>query len=125
MALFDFGDGKPRELKYTLKALRVFEAAHGKSLWRVRLKGPGELLPELAQDHTCITRAMWVALLHGDPAATFDSTEELMQSYLDSGGDIQAMAKAMADAFDESGLFDSRKKAKGKKPPNAARGSLN
>lgn len=124
MATFDFGDGKTRVLKYSLKALRHFKKFYGKSLWRVRLLGPGELQPELAMDHGCITHAVWAALLHGQPNLTFTGTEELMDKYIEGGGDIQKIGEALAESFKESGLFGERVVAE-EADPNEKRDPLN
>jgi hypothetical protein len=123
---FDFGEGKTRELKFTLSALRFFKENFGKPLWRVRLIGPGEIMPEMAVDHVCMTFVVQAALLVSDSEITFEATEELMQSYISSGGDIQKIGTALRNAFEASGLFGERKgKGKGKDPNEKGATPLN
>ncbi len=130
MVTFDFGEGKTRVFSFTLMALRRFKQSYGKSLWRVRLvdRARGEFQPELAMDHGCITHAVWAALLHGEPNLTLLKTEELMQDYITSGGDITKIGDALGQAFEESGLFGKRKKEPdpaAESDPNENRDPLN
>lgn len=106
---FDFGEGKTRELKFTLPSVRHFKKSYGKPIWRVRLTGPGEIQPEMAMDHVCMTFVIQSALLHESPDLTFEATEQLLQSYISSGGDVFKIAAACSMAFNASGLFGIRK----------------
>jgi len=107
--MFDFGEGKNRELKFTLSSVRQFSKNYGKTLFRVRLTGPNELQPEMAMDHSCMTFVVQAALLHEEPSLGFNATEDLLEAYISSGGDVFKIAAALSMAFNASGLFGIRK----------------
>lgn len=104
MAQFDFGDGVQRKLRFTLASVRTFKDLYGKPLWRVRVVGEGEILPEIV-DSVCLTHAIHAALLPDDPASTLAKTEALFQKYIDGGGRLEKVVEAFRDACRKSGLF--------------------
>ena len=127
-ALLDFGDGRNRELKITMRAIIHFKETYGKPIAQVRVREAGQFAAEIAVDHECMMHVLWAALLADEPETTLENVLDLTQAHVDAGGDIQKIAEAVGAAFDESGLFEARAKPdkKGKKKdPNVKGETLN
>lgn len=98
---------KPRQLKFTLSAVRQFRVANnGVELWRVRLPGPDGV--SLLLDNEIFTRIVWAGLLHLDPRLTVLKVEGWLEAYLAQEGELEEIYKTIAAAFEESGLFGLR-----------------
>lgn len=50
--------------------------------------------------------ALWAAMKHEDPTLTVPLTRKTLQSYLDDGGDFQAVTDALSAAFKDVGVFN-------------------
>lgn len=118
---------RPRRLRYTLSAVRQFKAAANMPLWKVRTPDENGLMHLL--DSEMMTRVVWAGLLHEEPKLAFEGAEELLQDYLDSNGEraFSDIYEALAEAFNESGLFgtkvDAKKGKKDKKDKKAVEGA--
>lgn len=110
---------KPRQLKFTLSALRKFKSAAGMPLWKARTNDADGVMHLL--DPEVLTWAVWAALLHDDPKVSFDKVEALLQDFLDNGGGVATVYGALRDAFDECGAWGlSTKSADASKEETAA-----
>jgi len=103
-SFIDFPD-KPRQLKFTLSAVRQFREKAGLPLWKARLpddEGVSHLL-----DSEIMTKIVWAGLLHINPSLSLTKAEGLLENFMakDPDGGLKATYAAMAVAFQESGLF--------------------
>lgn len=87
---------KPRTLKYSLAALRDLEAAMGGA-------SLGQITVLLAQvSITATVTALWAGLKHEDASLTQKKTMEIVEQWLDEGGSLPVLAKAIDDAMSQS-----------------------
>jgi hypothetical protein len=96
---------RPRQLKFTLSAVRQFREKAGLPLWKARLpddEGVTHLL-----DSEVMTKIIWAGLLHLNPGFSLSKAEGLLESFMEThpDGGLKALYAAMAVAFQESGLF--------------------
>lgn len=90
---------KPRELKFNLAAIRDLEAAlDGKPLASII----GDIM-RLGINATVI--ALWAGLKHEDKTLNPNLVTKMLESYLNAGGKLRTLAKALDEALDETGLF--------------------
>lgn len=97
---------RPRELKFTLSALRAFKAAQGEHLWKLRFQTDDDQIAKLLNPEI-MTRVVWAGLLHGEKKLTERAAEELLEKFIEANHEdgLKAVYKAINEAFEESGLF--------------------
>jgi len=97
MTTIDFD--KPRPLVYNLAAIRDLERAmDGEPL--------GVLVNKLAQlGVNALVMFLWAGMKHDDRALTPHLVQVRLETYLQNGGKIRALADGINDALEESGLF--------------------
>jgi len=90
---------KPRQLHYDLAAIRDLEAQmDGEPL--------GVIVNRLAQlGVNALVLALWAGLKHEDRTITPHLVTVRLQTYLKAGKPLRALADAINDALEESGLF--------------------
>ena len=92
---------KPRQLKYDLAAIRDLEAQMGG-------EPLGVIVGRLANlGVNALVLALWAGLKHEDRALTPHLVTLRLEKYLKDGKPLRALADAINDALEESGLFKS------------------
>jgi len=62
--------------------------------------------------------ALFIGLSHDDPKLTGQRLDDLIQGYIDDGGQLTALVNAVLEAMTEDGLLYSNKKQEGSDPAN-------
>ena len=89
---------KPRQLRFDLRAIRDLEAATGKTV--------GEITRDLRHvGVTAILACLLAGLRHEDKSLTPNLVEKILEAYLDAGGGIRPVLKAIDEALASSGLL--------------------
>lgn len=93
---------RERVLRFNVAAARKFKQLYGTPLYLVRVvKADGlEML-----DHDCLCHILWAGLQHEDRRLTVDRVAELLDELLKAKRPLTEVYEAVAEAFDESGLF--------------------
>lgn len=106
---------KPRDLKFDLRAIKDLEANMG-----------GTPLSDVIQQIsrmgiTAITTALWAGLKSEDKALNINLVTKMLQTYIDNGGAVRVLARAITDTIDASGLYkhDSDEVLEGNASPEA------
>lgn len=105
---------KPRTLKFDLAAVRDLEAAlDGKPLAAV--------IRDISQlgINATIT-ALWAGLKHEDRALNLSLVTKHLERYIQNGGKLRTVAKALDAALEDTGLFRSEDDDEGNAQPEPA-----
>lgn len=103
---------KPRQLRFDLAAVRDLEAAMGG-------RPLAAIIGDLSQvGVNAMVMALWAGLQHEDPSITQKWVEKRLQAYIERRKSLRAIARALNDALDETGLF--RSEDEGNEQPEAA-----
>lgn len=86
---------KARRLKYDINAFAAIEEALGTSLGQA-FRSPG--LRE-------IRALLWAGLRWEDRKLTLEGAGDIIQTYLENGGDLDKLTDAMREALEGSGLI--------------------
>ena len=97
---------KPRQVRFTLAALRQFKAVAKMPLWKVWTKDEEGNLRLFESE--MLTTVLWAGLIHEDSRLTFERAETLFQKYIDEKKDLADVVDAVMAAMKESGLFGER-----------------
>lgn len=90
---------KPRNLKFTLPALKELEANLGG-------QPLGAILQLLSQvGITAITVALWAGLKHEDKTLNPNLVTKMFAEYIANGGRTKPICDALSAAIDETGIF--------------------
>jgi hypothetical protein len=65
--------------------------------------------------------ALFVGLSHDDPKLTGLRLDDLIQGYIDNGGELSALVNLVLEAMQADGLLHSDKKREGPDPANPTR----
>lgn len=91
---------KTRTLKFDLRATMELEQALGKPL--------GSILGDITNfGVTSIRTALWAGLKHEDSGLTLNLVTKLFESYVKDKKSLRVLVKALSDALDETGLFQT------------------
>jgi hypothetical protein len=93
--------GKKYRLAYGTKALRVFEREADKPI--------NELGERFGVD--TIATLLHAGMVYNHPEVTADDVDEMLDKYLESGGDIQPVMTTISEAIAACGWFASPTKA--------------
>jgi len=85
-----------RPIRFTWSSVCRFEEKYGKSI-------PDSLSAQLGISLT--THLVWAGLLHDEPNLKMATVEARCGAYIDRGGDIQQLAKAVLEALVDSGVI--------------------
>jgi hypothetical protein len=112
-------DGKQRELKFDLKAIKALEGSTGKPL--------GRLVNEVQEmSVSAMIEFLWAGFQHEDRGMTHNLATKLLESYVAKGRGVSEIGRAINDAVMASGLFktpDEEEIAEGNGPTTPAIGS--
>ncbi len=90
---------KPRNLKFTMPALKDLEANLGG-------QPLGAVLQLLAQvGITAITVALWAGLKHEDKTLNPNLVTKMFAEYIEKGGRTKPLIDALSEAITETGIF--------------------
>lgn len=90
---------KPRRLRYDIQAYRDLESV---------LNGipVGDVVSNLQRmGVTVVIASLWAGLKHEDKSLNLNLVAKILNQYLEDGGNIRVIVRAINDAFNESGLF--------------------
>lgn len=88
---------RARRVRYTWDAANRFEEAFGKTL-------PEAMYIPLGSTRL-ITHIVWAGLLHEEPTLQVPDASRRLQTFLNNGGDINALSTAFMKALIESGIM--------------------
>jgi hypothetical protein len=92
---------KPRELKFDLRAIKDLEANMGG-------QPLGAVVTQLGQmGITAMTMALWAGLKHEDKTLSPNLVTKMLETYIQKGGSLRVLGRALNDAIEETGLFRS------------------
>lgn len=94
----EFG-GKPRDLKFDLRAVKDLEANMGNMPL-------GLVVQQLSQvGVTAITMALWAGLKHEDKGLSPSLVTKMLEQYIAERRSLRKLGRALNEAIDECGLF--------------------
>lgn len=90
---------KPRELKFNIAAVRDLETVlDGKPL--------AGIINDIGQiGVTAIVASLWAGLKHQDKALNLNLVAKMLDTYLENGGDVRVLTRAVSQAIEDTGLF--------------------
>lgn len=89
---------KPRRLRFDLQAYRDLE--------HVLTIPVGDVVNHIQRmSVSVIIAALWAGLKHEDKPLTQNLVAKILSGYLEAGGNIRIVVRALNDAFNESALF--------------------
>jgi hypothetical protein len=98
---------KPRTLKFDLRAIKDLEANMGGMPL-------GTVVQQLSMiGVTAITMALWAGLKHEDKSLTPNLVTKMLEAYIGAGGSLRALGRALNDAIEATGLFNSDEDGEG------------
>jgi hypothetical protein len=108
----DISLDRPRKLRFDLAAYRALEEAmDGKPI--------GLIIAQLPQfGVTTIGLVLWAGLRHESPKMTRNEANRIVDTYIENGGDMMVLIRALNEAIDESKLFKNTN-LEGNAPPEA------
>lgn len=94
---------KPRTLQFDVPSYRALESAMGG-------KPMGQVIGHLSQvSVNAIAASLWAGFKHEDAALSERDVVNAFDDYLERGGKIGVVAKALGEAFEQSGLLRDEK----------------
>ena len=87
-------NGRDYPLRFSINALCCLEEKTGLSLSQLQ-----------SAQFSCIRGLIWCGLMEGEKGLTLEAAGELLDAHLKSGGDLQAVADALAAALEDACFF--------------------
>jgi hypothetical protein len=101
-------DGKSRNLRFSIAAFRALEDAMGG-------RPIGSIVSSLSQlSFTAMSVAIWAGCRHEDKRLTVHDVDEMLEEYVENGGDLSDLARLLSDAISESAAFKTMGSTKAK-----------
>jgi len=93
---FDLLD-RPRNIRFDVNALADLEEKLG--------IGPAQIFSEERTGYATIRGLLWAGIKWEDKRITVDRAGELLQTFLEKGGELEKLMMPLAEALTNSGIF--------------------